>query len=97
MNPPPPETATPALDPNLIAVIVQATLDAIPHRPDATADEQDADRQADFTLLNSYDPRDPQQAMLAARIAATQFHITDDLRCAALRMTCAAHPDCRPR
>jgi hypothetical protein len=83
MNPPPPETATPALDPNLIAVIVQATLDAIPHHPDATADEQDANRQAAFTLLNSYHPRDPQEAMLAASIAATQFHIMDDLRCAA--------------
>jgi hypothetical protein len=83
MNPPPTETATPALDRNLIAVIVQATLDAIPHHPDATADEQDAGRQAAFTLLNSYHPRDPQEAMLAARIAATQFHIMDDLRCAA--------------
>jgi hypothetical protein len=83
MNPLPTETATHALDPNLVTVIVQATLDAIPHHPGATQDEQDAGRQAAFTLLNSYHPRDPQEAMLAARIAATQFHIMDDLRCAA--------------
>ena len=82
-NPPPTETATPALDRNLIAVIVQASLGAIPHHPDATPDEQDAVRQGAFTVLNSYQRRDPQEAMLAAHIAATQFHIMDDLRCAA--------------
>jgi hypothetical protein len=85
LNMNPHQTETPsALDPNLLAVIIRSTLDTIPHHPDASAEERDADRRAAYTLLTTFRPRDPMEAMLAARIVASQFHLIDDLRCAAL-------------
>jgi len=85
MNPPPNETASPALDPTTLAVMVRATLDAVPHHPDAPAEEQEANRHSAVTMIAALRPRDPLEAMLAARIVATHFHIMDDLRCAAQR------------
>ena len=83
MNPPPTEPTSPSLDPTLLAVIVRTTLDTVPHHPDAPAEEQDANRDAAFTINASLRPRDPLEAMLAARVAAAHFQIMDDLRCAA--------------
>ena len=84
MNPHPTAPTTPTLDPNLLAVIVRATLDTIPHDPGASAEEQDDLRHAAYTVISSLRPRDPLEAMLAARIVAAFFHAIDDLRCAAL-------------
>ena len=83
MNPPPTETASPTLDPILLAVMVRAALDAIPHHPAAQADEIEADRQAAFTMMGMLRPRDLLEAMLAARIVATEFQIMDAMRGAA--------------
>ena len=58
-------------------------MDSLPHPPGASADEQAARRHAAFTIFSTLRPRDAQDAMLVARIAAAQFYITDDLRCAA--------------
>ena len=74
-----------ALDPFVLAGMIRATMDTLPHHPDAAAEEQAADRHAAFTIIAALRPRDPLEAMLAARIAATHFHIMDDLRCAAQR------------
>jgi hypothetical protein len=83
MNPPPTETASPALDPILLAVMVRATADAIPHHPDAPAEEQAARCQTAFAMIALLRPRDVLEAMLAARFVALQFQIMDDMRCAA--------------
>ncbi len=83
MNPSPTEAPSPSLDPTLLAVIIRTTLDTIPHHPDAPAEEQDANREATYTIIASLRPRDPLEAMLAARIAAAHFQMMDDLRCAA--------------
>jgi len=83
MNPPPTETASPTLDPTLLAVTVRAALDAIPHHPAAQAEEIEADRQAAFTMMGMLRPRDLLEAMLAARIVATEFQIMDAMRGAA--------------
>jgi hypothetical protein len=85
MTPPPAETASPALDPITLAATVRATLDAVPHHPDAPAEEQEANRHTAFTMIGALCPRDPLEAMLAARIVATYFHIMDDMCCAAQR------------
>jgi len=89
MTPPPTETASVSLDPILLAVMVRATLDTVPHHPDALAEEIEADRQTAFAMIGMLRPRDLLEAMLAARIVATHFHIIDDLRC-------AAQPDLAP-
>ncbi len=84
MNPPAAETAAPTLDPGLLAVVVRAALDAIPHHPGATAEEIESVRYGAFVMMGMLRPRDLLEAMLAARIVATEFHIMDDMRCAAL-------------
>jgi hypothetical protein len=63
--------------------MIRATMDSLPHHPDASADEQAAQRHAAFTIIATLRPRDALEAMLAARIAAAQFHIMGDFRCAA--------------
>src|SRR5271157_2573715 len=83
MTPPPTETASSTLDPTLLAVTVRAALDAIPHHPAAQAEEIEADRQAAFTMMGMLRPRDLLEAMLAARIVATEFQIMDAMRGAA--------------
>jgi hypothetical protein len=85
MNPPATQSQPDPLDHITLAVMIRATMDSLPHPPDASADEQDAQRHAAFTIISTLRPRDVLEAMLAARIAATQFHIMDDLRCAAQR------------
>lgn len=83
MNSPPTETASPSIDPIVLAVMVRATVNAIPHHPDAPAEEQAARCQAAFAMIAMLRPRDVLEAMLAARFVAVQFHIMDALRCAA--------------
>jgi hypothetical protein len=89
MTPSATQTQPDLLDTTILAVMVRATVDAIPHHPDAPAEEQAARCQTAFTMIGALRPRDVLEAMLAARIAAVQFHIMDDLRC-------AAEPDLQP-
>jgi hypothetical protein len=83
MNPPPTETASPFLDTTSLAVMVRATADAIPHHPDAPAEEQAARCQTAFAAIAMLRPRDVLEAMLAARFVALHFQSMDDMRCAA--------------
>ena len=86
----PPATQTPAsapdalsLDPVTVGVMIRATMDTLPHHPDASAQEQTELRHTAYVMFATLRPRDVMEAMLAARITAAQFHILDDLRCAA--------------
>jgi len=83
MNPPPTQTAPLPFDPIHLAVMVRATVDAIPHHPDAPPEEQAARCQVVFAMIEALRPRDVLEAMIAARLVAVQFHIMDTLRCAA--------------
>ena len=83
MTPPSTQPQPDAIDPVTLGVIIRAAMDAVPHHMDASAEEQDAQRHAVYDMIARLRPRDPLEAMLAARIAATQFHVMDDLRCAA--------------
>ena len=82
MNPPPPNPQSDPVIPTTLAVIIRVAMDAVPHHPDASAQEQDDRCHAAYDMIATLRPRDPLEAMLAARIAATQFHVMDDLRCA---------------
>jgi hypothetical protein len=83
MNPPATQSQPAPLDDLTLTVMIQATMDSLPHPPGASADEQAARRHAAFTIFSTLRPRGALDAMLVARIAAAQFYITDDLRCAA--------------
>ena len=83
MNPPPSQFQPDSIDTTTLGVIVQSTMDTLPHHPGASAEEQAADRHTAYTIIATLRPRDVLEAMLAARIAALQFHIMDDLRSAA--------------
>jgi hypothetical protein len=83
MTPPPTQPQPDPLDTTTLAVIVRATMDAVPRDPDISADEQAARCHTAFSIIATLRPRDPLEAMLAARIAAAHFHIMDNFRCAA--------------
>jgi hypothetical protein len=88
MTPPPTQTPAPGpdpltLDPVTVGVMIRTTMDTLPHHPDASAQEQTELRHAAYVMFATLRPRDVMEAMLAARITAAQFHILDDLRCAA--------------
>ncbi len=83
MNPPLTQPQPDPLDTVSLAIMIRAATDAIPHHPDANAEEKAARYHAAFVMISTLRPRDVMEAMLAARITAVQFHIMDDLRCAA--------------
>lgn len=68
------------LDPATLATIVRVTLDALPHHPHATADEQATRREAALLAVTSQHPRDPLEAMLAARSVAAWYATMDSFR-----------------
>jgi hypothetical protein len=82
---PQPAAANPTplpLDQPTLAVLIQATLDALPHHPSATPDEIATIRQSAVTAIATLRPRDPMEAILAARFVATHHAAMDCLRCA---------------
>jgi hypothetical protein len=88
VTPPATQASAPApdaltLDPVTVAVMIRTTMDTLPHHPDAGAEERNELRHAAYVMFSTLRPRDVMEAMLAARITAAQFHILDDLRCAA--------------
>jgi hypothetical protein len=70
------------LDQPTLAVLIQATLDALPYHPAATPDEIATTRQSAVTAIATLRPRDPMEAILAARLVATHHAAMDCLRCA---------------
>jgi hypothetical protein len=72
-----------ALDPLTHAAMLCTTMDALPFHPRATADQKAAMREAARLAIARLRPRDPLEAMLAARIVAFHAHLMDNLRSAA--------------
>jgi len=82
MNPPPTQTPTPSLDPATLAAMHSATLGALP-RPGATDAEKADQRDGALAFLAALAPRDPVQAMLAARVVGAHFMAMEYFRRAA--------------
>jgi hypothetical protein len=72
------------LDPATLAAMVRTTLDALPVSPDASADDIAAQRQAALRAIAAFAPRDPVEAMLAARATVTHHAIMECFRRAML-------------
>jgi hypothetical protein len=73
------------LDPITLGSMRCTTTDALPHHPQASAEEITNQHNAAFLVVAALRPRDPLEAMLAARIVAAHFHTMDNFRCAAQR------------
>ncbi len=71
------------LDPATLATMLHTTLDALPHHPDAADDEKATLRQAALIAITALAPRDPMEAMLAARYVVAHHAVMDAFRCAA--------------
>ena len=63
--------------------MANAALDALPHLPRATAEEIELRRRAALQTIAALRPRDPVEAMLAARCVAAHYATMDALRVAA--------------
>jgi len=60
----------PDIDPATLANMLHATVAALPVAPDPSAEDLDAQRQAALLAVTALCPRDPVEAMLAARIVS---------------------------
>jgi len=90
MTTPPTQTSVPAsdplsLDPITLSVMIRATLDTLPHPPDAPVEQRNELRHAAYVMFATLRPRDVMEAMLAARFVALHFQIMDNMRCTAQR------------
>ncbi len=83
MNPPPTETPTLPHGPATRAAMRSATLDALPSRPGASDSEKADQRDGALEILAALAPRDPLQAVLAARIVGAHYLAMDYFRRAA--------------
>jgi hypothetical protein len=72
------------LDPATLAAMVRTTLDALPVSPDASAEDIAAQQQAALHAIAAFAPRDPVEAMLAARATVTHHAIMECFRRAML-------------
>lgn len=73
------------LDPATLAAMLRSTLDTLPHHPDATAEEIANRQQAAQIAIDTLRPRDPVEAILAARCVAIHAAVMENFRCAAQR------------
>ncbi len=71
------------LDPATLATLLRTTLDCLPHHPDAADDEKATLRQAALIAITALAPRDPMEAMLAARYVVAHHAVMEAFRCAA--------------
>src|SRR5271167_2971892 len=69
------------LDPATFNTMLRSTIEALPHPPHATAEARAEQHDAAFLAIAALHPRDPLEAMLAARIIALHFHAMHDLAC----------------
>jgi hypothetical protein len=69
------------LDPATLNTMLGSTVEALPHPPRATAEQRAQQREAAYLAIAALRPRDPLEAMLAARIVALHFHAMYDLAC----------------
>ena len=72
------------LDPATLAAVVGTTLDALPVGPGASAGDIAARREAALLAIAALGPRDPLEAMLAARATVTHYAIMECFRRAVL-------------
>jgi hypothetical protein len=69
------------LDPATFNTMLGTTVEALPHHPRATAEQRAQQDEAAFLAIAALHPRDPLEALLAARIVALHFHAMHDLAC----------------
>ncbi len=69
------------LDPATFNTMLRSTIEALPHPPRATPQERAEQREAVFLAIAALHPRDPLEAMLAARIVVLHYHAMHDLAC----------------
>jgi hypothetical protein len=69
------------LDPATFNTMLSTTVQALPHLPGATAEQRAQKREAALLAIAALHPRDPLEAMDAARIVALHFHAMHDLAC----------------
>jgi hypothetical protein len=82
MNQSIPQPVPNPLSPATLDVLLNDTMDSLPHHPQATAAEKTTRREAAGIAVASLRPRDPFEAMLAAGIIAAHYHMMDSMRCA---------------
>jgi hypothetical protein len=73
------------LDPATLRSMLRSTIDAVPHDPDASVEELTNLRDAAFTVIAALRPRDPLEALFAARCVVAHYQLMDNFRCAAQR------------
>ena len=69
------------LDPATFNTMLRTTVEALPYPPGATAEQRAEKRDAAILAIAALHPRDPLEAMLAARIVALHYHAMHDLAC----------------
>ncbi len=69
------------LDPATFNTMLRSTIEALPHHPHATAEARAERCDAAFLAIAALHPRDPLEAMLAARIVALHYHAMYNLAC----------------
>jgi hypothetical protein len=69
------------LDPATFNTMLRSTIEALPHHPHATAEARAERCDAAFFAISALRPRDPLEAMLAARIVALHYHAMYNLAC----------------
>jgi hypothetical protein len=69
------------LDPATFNTMLRSTIEALPHHPHATAEARAERCDAAFLAISALRPRDPLEAMLAARIIALHYHAMYNLAC----------------
>jgi hypothetical protein len=72
-----------ALDALTHAAMLCTTMDALPFHPGASAEQKAAMREAASLVVAALRPRDPLEALLAARFVSAHYHVMDDFRAAA--------------
>jgi hypothetical protein len=69
------------LNPATFNTMLATTVEALPHLPGATAEQRAERCEAAILAIAALHPRDPLEALLAARIVALHFHAMHDLAC----------------
>jgi len=83
MTQPTPQLQPLPLDPVTFAAMLRTTVDALPFHPQASAEEKAHMREAASLVVAALRPRDPLEAVLAARFVSAHYHVMDYFRAAA--------------
>ncbi len=83
MTQPTPQLQPLPVDPVTFAAMLRTTVDALPFHPRASAEEKAHMREAASLVVAALRPRDPLEAVLAARFVSAHYHVMEDFRAAA--------------